>query len=129
MGGLSITICESFFFEFVLFIQNCNVKVRVCISLICWNSDIFTNSTFSYIRSLRRHISVLSFYIYTFRRIGLSVVSVAFPLKIGKCSKWQNLEKNIPNFKTVSLNTKFLYELYIPLIHWHWISLSWSLNV
>ena len=91
---------------FCLF-QNFNVKVRVCISLICRNSDIITTSTFSYIRSLRRHISLLSRCIYTFRRMGLSVVSVVFPSKIGKCAEWKNLEKNVPNFKTVSLNTKF----------------------
>ena len=67
--------------------QNFNVKFRVCISLICRNSDIVTTSTFSYIRSLRRHISLLSRCIYTFRRMGLTVVSVVFPSKIRKCTE------------------------------------------
>ena len=97
----------------IFFSQNFHVMVRVCISLICGNSDNIATSTFSYIRSLRRHISLLSRCIYTFRRMGLSVASVDFPLKIGKCTGWQNLEKNVPNFKTVSLNTKlFMWIVY-----------------
>ena len=87
----------SFWNSFCLF-QNFNVKVRVCISLICRNSDIIATSTFSYIRSLGRHISFLSRCIYTFRRMELSVVLFIFPSKIGKCTEQKNLEKIVPNF-------------------------------
>ena len=30
-----------------------------------------------------------------------------FSIKIVKCTEWKNLEKSVPSFKTVSLNTKF----------------------
>ena len=96
----------SFLNSFSLF-RNFNVKIGVCISLICQNSDIIATRTFSYLRSLWKHISLLSPCIYTFRRMGLSVVSVVFPLEIGKCTEWKKLKINVPNFNTVSLNTNF----------------------